>query len=163
MAYQFRFLSGDVNYQEYGGKFVSKRLNNTEFDYWLIMNVVNLHDAGDEKQDKYYVNLAAVAPSQVARKELDAAKSCCDFDAWGNPGDPLHLVEVLAEYGILAQLWQATGNNLRTLMKAARKEAQIIELLFGFYMDRPQNGLGATGWDCIAGNPWGALAPNKEQ
>jgi hypothetical protein len=36
-------------------------------------------------------------------------------------------------------------------MKEARKESQLINMLFGFYMDRPENGIGQDGWGLIAG------------
>ena len=36
-------------------------------------------------------------------------------------------------------------------MREARKESQIINSLFGFYMDRVENGIGQDGWQLIAG------------
>ena len=32
-----KFLTGDINWTEYGGKFVTKKLNNGDFDYWLVL------------------------------------------------------------------------------------------------------------------------------
>jgi len=38
---RFKFLTGDVNWETYGGKWVSPKLNNGDFDYWLVLEFVN--------------------------------------------------------------------------------------------------------------------------
>ncbi len=58
---------------------------------------------------------------------------------------------LLAEYGIAATLFQKNGNNAKKLMKAARKELQAINVLFGFYLDKRQNAIGNSGWDFLRG------------
>jgi len=166
---RFKFLSGDVNWQTYGGKFVSKRLCNgydskgavkgrdCDFHYWLVLDVHPDEDweYGDKKRSKYYVSLSVVSPEAAGPKELDAA-----IGSWGlfddqlaeYMKDPLFLVECLHSYGVAAFVWQDSGNNLSKLMRAARKEAQAVEMLFGFYMDRQQNAIGSDGWDCVRGD-----------
>lgn len=147
---KFKQLSGDINWQEFGGKFVSKKLNNGDFDYWLVLDVINMHEAtGDESQDKYYVSLLAISPSQVSQKEKDSAISSCGWDA-DNYND-LAMVEILSSYGIFACLWQDSSNNITQLMKDARHEAELSSMLFGFYMDRQENRIGQNGWDLIRG------------
>lgn len=147
---KFKFLTGDIDWREYGGKFISKKLNNGEFDYWLVMEVVNMHEAtGDEDQDKYYVNLQAVSPESVDKENLDRA-----IESFGMPDIVLTdtmLVETLSDYGIYAVLWQGTNNNINSLMREARRQANLSSMLFGFYMDRRQNRIGQTGWDLIRG------------
>jgi len=67
--------------------------------------------------------------------------------------DDLMKVELLASYGVYAVLSRHDGNNYRAVLKEARKEAYMASaLMFGFYMDRPQNRIGSTGWDTIQGN-----------
>jgi hypothetical protein len=61
----------------------------------------------------------------------------------------------LAENGVGANLWNDTGDNYKFLMKAAHKEAKLSCGFFGFYMDRPQNGLGSNGCDFIKGGYYG--------
>lgn len=151
---KFNKLSGDVNYQVYGGKFVSKRLNNSEFDYWLVMDVINMHEAtGETDIPKYNVSIQAVSPEQ-AKGHIDSAFSSAGFSdeqLAQYENDSLIQVEVLSEYGIFAQLWNENGDNLNKLMQQAHKQAQLIEMLFGFYMDRIENGLGQNGWQLIRG------------
>ncbi len=151
----FHFLTGDTNWQEYGGKFVSKKLNNGDWDYWCVLNVTNMWEAtGEEDQPKYNVSLEAVSPIAAGQANLDSAFSSAGFDdaqLEQFQQNPLVQVEVLSDYGIYAPLWNESGNNLKVLLKLAHKEAIVANMLFGFYMDRPKNRIGNTGWDCIAG------------
>lgn len=150
---QFKMLIGDINWRVYGGKFVSKRLNNGEFDYWLVLEVINMWEAtGDESGDQYAVQLLSVSPEQVKSDDLNRAFESCglssgDFDL----NNPLIQVEALAEYGVYATLWSNTGNNIKSLLREAHKQANLSNMLFGFYMDRYQNRIGQTGWDVIRG------------
>lgn len=153
---RFKFLTGDVNWNEYGGKFVSKKLNNGEFDYWLVLSVVNMHEAtGNYQQDRYNVTIEAVSPQQAGKDNLDEAFGSCGFsdeDLERLENNPLAQVEALSDYGIFAVLWQKSGNNIDKLMREARKQARIcVSFTFGFWMDRPGNRIGQTGWDLIQG------------
>jgi hypothetical protein len=49
---KFKFLTGDINWQTYGGKFISKKLNNGEFDHWLVIEVTNWANAVGEREAK---------------------------------------------------------------------------------------------------------------
>lgn len=152
---KFKFLTGDINWQKYGGKFVSKKLNNGDFDYWLVLDVTNMHEAtGDENQDKYIVEIHAVSPEAAGKTGLDAAFSSAgmsDEQLTELENDPLVQVETLNDYGIFAMLKSFSGNNLGKLMREARREANMCEGLFGFYMDRQENRIGQSGWDLIRG------------
>lgn len=147
---KFKFLAGDVNWKQYGGKFISKRLNNGDFNYYLVMDVLNMHDAtGDEDQPKYNVSIQAVSPESVNPDKLQSILSDTGMrDLYDNPE---FQAEVLSEYGIFALLWQKDGDNLNSLMWEARREADLIESLFGFYMDKPENRIGQNGWQLIRG------------
>lgn len=159
----FKMLCGDINWQDYGGKFVSKKLNNGDWDYWLVISVDNTEDYGDFKF-KYIVSVQAVSPKAAGEAELKRA-----FESLGlieediNQADPLTQVQALAEYGIYANLWTGTGNNIKQLMHEAHREVAGINILFGFYMDRQENALGADGWDFIGGNVYGALNPQEHE
>jgi len=151
----FSFLTGDMDWKTYGGTFVSKRLNNGEFDYRLLLDVTPLDD-----DTRYIVSLNVVAPSQCMPKELQRA-----IDSFGMPeedlkrfveqGGDLALTEILHDYGISLPVWSRAGNNIGKMMRAARAEANLVESMFGFYLDRQYNAVGATGWDIIRGDMWG--------
>ena len=157
---KFRFLTGDVNWKEYGGKFISQKFNNGDFDYWLVLEVMNWEDATGKLgpgKSRYCVTLSVVAPSEVNDKECQRA-----FDFYGIKDERKDiandlLVEVFHSYGTTSTVWEGNGNNIEHLMRAARKEADITNMLFGFVMDRPINALGSNGWDFVKGNPSAGL------
>lgn len=159
----FKFLTGDVNWDIYGGTFVSKKLNNGDFDYWIVEDLNPWID-GD---GTYHLYLSVVAPSEAPEKVKSDAARC-----WGMSDEDLAdfierygdlaWVEILSSYGIKATLWHSEGTNLRVLRQEARKQADSIEMLFGFWMNRPLNLMGATGWDFIRGDVWGDLTRMEE-
>ena len=153
---QFKFLTGDMNWQKYGGKFVSRKLSNGEFDYWLVMDVLNWEDVDSEAvktHGQYCVSLYSVSPSEAGQDGLKKAFNCCGFDGTEDfLTNPLVQIEALVSYGTYTPVWSASGNNLTKLMREARKQAKCVEGLYGFYMDRPVNRIGTSGWDAQRGN-----------
>ena len=156
---RFTFLTGDGNWQTCGGKFVSAKQNNGEFDYWFVMDVLNWEDAVGEREAKdvgatYCVSLYSVSPSEAGAESLRSAFKCCgmeDLDTY-TLAKPLVQVEALVSYGTYAQLWSQNGNNLAKLMRQAREQARISSMLYGFYMDKPANRIGTSNWDMQRGN-----------
>ncbi len=124
--------------------------NNGEFDWWPVVRLRQ-----DEDDNTYTCELLVVAPDVVPPGEKERARECCDW-----PQDPnapaADWVEPLVSYGIYACVWSAEGTNKRHLMKQVREQLTCCRSLFGFYMDRYQNRLGATGWDLIRGVLWPA-------
>lgn len=152
----FRFLTGDVDYKAYGGKFISKRLHNGDWHYWFVISVCRM-----DADDSYYVTLEVVSP-EAAEFELKAA-----WDSMGMDGEwvksPVELVEILTEYGTGACIGHYESFNFAEAMMLAKDEANAAKTLLGFYMDRPLNVFGASGWDFVAGNPWGAMRSNADK
>ena len=149
---EFDFLVGDVNWEDYGGKWISPRLNNGDFDYWLVIEFINWLDATGELFDgnEFLATIASVSPSEVSPEDLDSAISCCGWEDMEL--NDITKVELLSSYGILAQLWQESGNDAEALLKKAKQAAPVVSGLFGFFMDSPQNAIGSTGWDVIKGD-----------
>ncbi len=155
MSERLSFLSGDVNYLAYGGEWISKKHNNGDFDYWYVIDLINTHDAASEEdQPKYNILIAVVAPSEVPEEERISAHQSCGSDEYGGLDEyPIEQqVEVLHSYGISAPIWSKAGDNFKELWKEAHHELDKVGMLFGFYMDRPINRLGATGWDILKGD-----------
>ena len=136
---------------------ISSRQNNGDWDFWLVAKLEYIQEIDPDATSRYYISVAAVAPDALSDKEKHRALSCFGMNEMDVNGD-LMLVNILHEYGHKAILWSAYGNNASVLWKQSRHETQLISMMFGFYMDRPQNALGATGWDWIAGNPLGPYA-----
>ncbi len=144
----FRFLSGDINWQEHGGLFMSRKLHNGDWPYWLIMEIQNGKDLGES--DDYHVSIAAVSPV-AAKARLHEALMALGFNEENELVDDIDRVHALYDYGIYALLHAASGNSLQKLMREARRTAFIKNSLFGFTMDAPLNKIGMSGWDCIEG------------
>ncbi len=152
---EFAFLTGDVDWQEYGGKWISNKLNNGDFDYWVVLEFINWLDATGEtyNDNEFLVSLASVAPSEVSKEEMDQAIGSMGWpENDDNEPDDIAKVEILSSYGILAHLWQEEGNDADLLLKRARQAANVVTGLFGFFMDTQQNAIGSTGWDFIKGD-----------
>jgi hypothetical protein len=99
---------------------------------------------------KYIVSLSAVSPE--AAGEENVKKALRDFDVSFEEACDEMKVEALHQYGISSPLKDYYGFNAFKLMKEARKEFQVITMLFGFYMDGYKNRMGHTGWDWIKGD-----------
>jgi hypothetical protein len=157
---KFKFLTGDVNWQTYGGKFISRKLNNSEFDYWLILEVINLKEAcGEDEPLTYNVSVSAIAPSQLSNKTITSAIESCGWNDITTKEELIKkysysaLIEVISDYMGGAVIFDTSGNNLSKLLKEAHKEAYLMGyFLFGFAMDKNQNQIGSSGWDILQGN-----------
>jgi hypothetical protein len=151
MKPRFKFLTGDINWQQYGGTWLSQKLNNGEFDYWLAIRVINWEDSTGEKPDgnTYNVELLSVSPSEAGPENLKRAFECIGQENSDESilDNPVCQCDALLSYGVYAHLWSADGKNINKLMREVRKQALVATSLYGFYMDRAQNRIGDNGWD----------------
>jgi len=158
---KFKWLTGDIDYHEYGGKWYSNTLGKGRFDeneetekaeMCYVMEIINMHYAtGETDINKYNVAIHAVAPHLLSDEQKESAcKSACEE----TPFDELdwnYQVELAYEHGISAPVFNIGGNNYKKLLAEAKTEIQREDFLFGFMMDRPVNAIGNTGWDAIKG------------
>lgn len=133
--------------------YISNRQNNGEFDYWLVLTLVVWAEAvGDREAEEigatYNLTLCVVSPQQAGEDNVEQA-----MDGWDQetPTEE-QKAAALAEYGVYAQVWNKNGNNLRALLQEGHKEAGLVQMLFGFYMDRRVNQIGTTGWEALKGD-----------
>jgi hypothetical protein len=160
-------IGGDNDWESYGGQFiVDEKFNNGDFDYYLVIQFENLKESmGYEADHKYMVIINSVAPSLVSEQDLKGA-----FESMG-VDDPTEqerirkdqkaIAGILSEYGLSAPLFNDVGDNAKKLMDEAKKQGPTITGLYGFYMDKPVNRLGNTGWDFIKGNI--GLKPKQDE
>lgn len=152
MKPRFKFLTGDINWEKYGGTWLSQKLNNGEFDYYLAIRFMNWEEETGERPEgsRYHIGLLSVSPSEAGPENLASAFNCC-----GTPDEckdnPIVQCDALLSYGVYAPLWQTEGNNVSRMMREARKQSVIATALYGFYMDQPKNRIGNSGWDCQKG------------
>lgn len=158
---KFKFLTGDVDCLEYGGKWISGKYNNGEFDYWYVLELLNVEDSVGERGAKevgfeYWVSVYVVAPEEF--KEKDKALECIGSTyEWEQCTNEMK-VECILSYSGGARLFHAAGDSYKKLFKAARKEIEATETcMFGNRMDQPQNQIGSTGWDFLRGDTLAGL------
>jgi len=159
---RFFFLTGDTNFTTYGGKWISNKQSNGEFDYYFVIELLNWEETvGNEApKETYNVTLSVVSP-QEAEEHIARAMDCCGITeemlGAANGYRDHALVEALHSYGVHVPVWSKDGNNWRKLIGEARQEAMGCECMFGFYMDRPVNRIGTTGWEFLRGDLNSAL------
>jgi hypothetical protein len=154
------FLCGDMDWIVYGGKWITKKLNNGDWNYWLVIEFINLHEAtGDKTDNKYQVSISAISPKAAGWKKIRDVLRCCgirfkDFNSeYLKNGGKLRLIlEVLSDYGLSAPLDSFSGNNAHKLLQKARQALTPISGMFGFFMDGSKNRLGHNGWNFISGD-----------
>ena len=166
---RFHFLTGDVNYLDYGGKWISNVQNNGSkedggFDYYFVIELINWVNSVGEREaaeikgkPKYNVCLSVVSPHEAGEENIQAAYSCCGIEEemlesikkQGKRALAEAQVEVLHSYSGGVSVWQSNGSNWKALMREARQQAQVNGLMFGFAMDRPVNRIGETGWEAL--------------
>lgn len=145
------------------GVYDAGTVENSDWPVRLLVRVTHTgeYDRGwSEAVGPCHVAVQAVARDALPDGYLDGVKQfqglpAAEWDAL--PG--MHKDACVAEYGAAPVLWQAGGHDEEGLVAAAAEEVKKIRFLFGFYMDRRQNAVGATGWDVIKGRLW----PSKDE
>ncbi|TAL62108.1 MAG: hypothetical protein EPN88_13905 [Bacteroidetes bacterium] len=133
---------------------VSRKFNNGDFDYYLVIGLIDMFEAiGNETIKKYHVRVCAISITEAGEKNLENSFNCCGYPELMKHTNDTQKISALYEYGIFAQLWSKEGNNSRQLIKEAHVEAKLItSFLFGFRMDKAMNKIGSDGWDFIKGD-----------
>ena len=142
----------ELENNDYNLRVISKKLNNGDFDYWLVIEVLYMNEYVPNPEFKYMVTLQAVSPDEAGPEQLKEALSSAGLNENSIELTDWVKVGLLSESGCYAQLWNDGGDNLRDLLREARKQADLSDMFFGFMMDKPINRIGSTGWDFIKGD-----------
>jgi hypothetical protein len=146
---KFSFLVGDVNWLDHGGKWISQKFNNGEFDYWLVKELHNTEENRDFNT-KYLCTLSVVAPSQY--EDFEQAFESCGWEVEIEDLSDTDKVEIIHSYSGGSQEWSGTDNNYSKLFRECLIEANLITtLLLQAYLYRQKNALGDNGWNKLKG------------
>jgi len=159
----FSFLTGDVNYVDYGGKWIRQV---SEYRYHVI-ELVNMVDAcGSDATFTYCVDLSEIDLEEVTDENIKSALSCVGLSLneafrYG----PLALVEALHSYGCKAPMGDFCGNNWRKHMKEARALSRELDdpSAHAERMNRPVNRIGATAKEYMKGDMRSAVMRGLEE
>ena len=147
----FKFLTGDKNFVDYGGKWY--RLAGP--GRFFVIELFNMKETcGSDAEFTYLVELSEVNLGSATPDQLRSALSGCGYNLEDDPDD-LQKVEMLHSYGCSAPLGQWEGNAWAKLMKQARAEAKVLAESPEDYetaMERPVNRIGSTAREYQAGD-----------
>lgn len=164
---KFEFLTGDIDWITYGGKFVSKRLDSGLFHYWLVLDFINLEEAGaqdDEEDFTYHAAIQAVAPDLLGFDKIDELLAQMDrewLQEWyyrqTESNRMLLLIEEASTYGYCGSCGYFEGDDWRRTIVDAKKKASHVATYPWSYWGDAANQLGATVYDCMTGDPLAGL------
>ena len=163
----FKWLSGDVNYADYGGKWIrcaKLRLHH-------VIELTNMDDACSRDNvghPTYVVELSAVDLDEILRSTVMSALKSCEWELKAfspvtllpatvvNEADGAVvanaqqaercIVEALHSYGAKAPLGHWSGNAYETLLSQAKAESKQLNapFLYEERMCQPMNAIGTT-------------------
>lgn len=154
----FKFLVGDVNWKDYGGKWYKPVAGTTRYH---IIEFTNMDEACGRDNDgcpPYVVELSEV---DTDNDQLEDAMRCCGFDDAEYQRDSPAAAEALHSYGAKSPLWEsgATGNAFKALAAAKRESRALMRDASAYEsaMDRPVNAIGSTAREYGSGDIQSAI------
>lgn len=160
---RFSFFTGDCNFTQHGGKWLS---NEQEFEgghYFLGIELTNWEDAtGEPGPGKTVYNLSLVIvphPLEVEPSRLSQALNSCG-PMVEEPSIEM-MVAALWDYGTSCPVREVYTCNWRAGMQQLKKTAG--ELDYKSAMERPVNRIGSTGRECMEGDFISAIARGLQE
>jgi hypothetical protein len=135
---------------------MSDELNHGDwpFRYFIRIRYTSYWDPEWAEKGEYHVEIHAVSVVAADKKLPDVARSIgMDLKEFMEGSDEAKHIALL-DHGTSARLFQQQGHNMRKVLMEAKHKLPEIDFMFGSYMDRHQNAVGARGWDWIAGRHW---------
>jgi len=128
MKVRFNFLTGDVNWSQYGGTWISQKFNNSDTDYWLVREIINWEERGQsDPSGKYTVMLSKVCPSDYSQYDISQAmRFCFGDDGFRENTSEEVKVEALYDYGCYIQERSWNGNNYSILFQECQNFANAF-------------------------------------
>ena len=152
-------INGEIKYNELADHDLKRTFISKEeyhhpdgFDYVIGIEIIDSYYAtGDEDlKDKYWVVLNLI-PKMTGENRADLIK-----DMPPNP-DETSIYNEAMDYGYSIKLRDelAHKDELDDHIKELALEGNLVPSLSGFYLDKPQNRIGDTGWDRLG--EWGVM------
>jgi len=160
----WRELSGDINWEDYGGKWGFQDPSNPSVFYVIkhdnMMEYMGEDEIKENGIDIHVSNVMRVDLSEVPESELASAFECCGFDPDECELSASNLdwakVECLVDYGVAAPMGEHSDPSYPERARAAARR-EVAELIAdsakcNAKLDRPVNAIGSTARDFGQGN-----------
>lgn len=148
-------LSKNLKWEQIYGFHISPTLYK---NYFLVIKFEDREDFGDEASGGTKASVLAASIKAIGKRRMD--KIIADFGMNGKKLSNIEKLTLALDNGSFATLWSQTFNDgeddgtrlsEEKMLEETKIMAERINILFGFYMDKKQNAMGATGWDFIKG------------
>ncbi len=156
MNLRFSSILGECDTKEW----MSQKLTTEEFSYWLVLQIQNMTTLGDWPGDDdkvWWAGLSVVTLDLLPEAERHAAEAevlwqaGVDAQTWAACSESDKAAALFENGGRHVMVWQTGTSNPLTSMLLARKQAEMVESLLGWYLDKPINRMDTTGWDFLKG------------
>lgn len=161
---KFEFLTGDIDWVTWGGKWISPELLAGEiFSYFIVLDFLNMEELGAYDEDDPTDNLfecwiTVVSPDLLPYDQYSSLFTGDGVDwllEWVGEQPPQAcawlLVEELINCGYSAPVFVERGNDWRKVISGARHRASHVAQYPWAYIGDITNGFGANGFDMMRG------------
>lgn len=152
-------LCGDVNWQDYGGKWARRDPNNARV--WYVVEHIDLVEvcgSDAEGSDRYIDTVYRVDLDTVSEADIQSALDCCgiDLDDFERADLDMVTVEVLQSHGTAAPMGEYSDAGYPERARAAARRA-VEEMIADAdhteaLLNRPVNALGSTAAEYARGD-----------
>lgn len=144
MTDRIRFINAELG-ECCSREWLSKEaIKGPEFDFYLGLRLTDMTNMMEDGLacKRWWAELAIIVPALADLTGVDE-----DYIV----EDPFWRAGYEFEYGSAAPVWNGQFDNEIEALYAGVQYAQAAPIMFGFWLDRPVNMLGATGWQAIRG------------
>jgi len=127
--------------------YISDIYNNGDFDWQFALESVQIPD--DDDDDQFMVALSVIKTFDCLPTEKQ--KSVQESVGIENTPD----ASDIHSYGLNAPVEHCLCTEAEVAGHLERMRSEVaprVKVLFGFYLDRPVNRIGTTGWECLDGD-----------
>lgn len=158
---RFKFLTGDVNWREYGGKFISQKLHHKdedgEFDYVIVKEFIPWEGKQYDDCEPYAQGVVyMVAPDLVPGETKLSAIRFSGFEGYDETKFDFEMwVDIIQSYGTAGPVGSFEGTPQQVLREMNKRAQDVVDNTL-HYIGQEANKIGATVLDFMKGDtiPW---------
>lgn len=119
----------------------------TEIPCAIVKETLDMEEMVRNPPDKYSTTLYLV-PEEISEEHKEDVMTSMGIteEMWENKNVR---VSTIADYGLGVPVWSQSGEDISEISEDADSTAPAIQGLVGFFLDKPINRIGSTGWDVL--------------